>query len=329
MNRQLQPNYSKLTRRLAPILLVGSLMCLSASSWSEVPVAQEPNQQSQKTTVQTLRAIGPALELWAADNSKGTPPSRLTPRDQNPRQFDWFGADCEVVNLEVLDEILVPKYVQSLPRVDGWDNPLEYCLDSDPATGYLSAVGVRSTGSDGVFEGNVYVVEGFSFSEFHRDIVWADGYFTTWPTTKQNRVQRTPKTLEGPGDWSLQMSDSTALYELKQTGDDSITLLSTQDSTEAMAAAVRKLDSTSLEGKRVSVTAEFRGTGLSGGYGLAISGNGVGSKFERSGPKTGQTDWESLTTELAVTSKATDLSYSFVLQGPGELEIRNILLRVD
>jgi hypothetical protein len=40
---------------------------------------------------------------------------------------------------------------------------------------------IRSTGRDGTFAGQTYTMGPFLASDYDQDIVWADGFFVTYP----------------------------------------------------------------------------------------------------------------------------------------------------
>jgi hypothetical protein len=77
-----------------------------------------------------------------------------------------------------LEPLLVPKYLGTLPRNDGWGNELRYRCSDDACTGYA----ITSSGADRVYE---HVLareyEGGTTSSFDEDIVFVDGKFVRYP----------------------------------------------------------------------------------------------------------------------------------------------------
>ena len=140
----------------------------------------------QKATVADIRNTGTAWLAWMTDQvSAGA-------ADQRVNQLEWdteFSGTCAT---EDLAEILEGgKYLQRMPRVDGWGNPLQFgvvdgldCSDSSTYVELITAVralGIRSLGRDGEEDGGTYTGGRFPVTNYDSDIVWADGYFVRSP----------------------------------------------------------------------------------------------------------------------------------------------------
>ncbi|HVE73299.1 MAG TPA: prepilin-type N-terminal cleavage/methylation domain-containing protein [Thermoanaerobaculia bacterium] len=80
------------------------------------------------------------------------------------------------ITFERISTQLVPTYMQSIPRVDGWGRPLQF-----GAAGRVYAI--RSSGRDGVYEADSY--EQGSGENPDCDIVYANGNFVRWPEVLQ------------------------------------------------------------------------------------------------------------------------------------------------
>lgn len=77
-----------------------------------------------------------------------------------------------------LDQLLVPTYAKTLPKIDGWNRPLEYGLDQAIGGPTASTYAVRSSGSDGAYE-STYTPG--PIKSFDCDIVYANGAFVCYP----------------------------------------------------------------------------------------------------------------------------------------------------
>jgi len=127
---------------------------------------------SQKRTMADVRGLGAALESYNADNNEY--PKGTTIAD--------------------LREALVPKYVRTVPAVDGWGHEYQYtCLkdattpQSDKCVGYL----IGSAGWDGRFEHDslLETLAGQGpggTTNFDCDIVYSAGNFVEYPEGVQH-----------------------------------------------------------------------------------------------------------------------------------------------
>jgi hypothetical protein len=127
------------------------------------------NARAQLETVKTLRNLGTAYLSYMVDQ-------------------DDFGGDGprtdSPLTIEELRERLHPSeeffYMLEVPERDGWGNALEFWVRPTEWPKY--DVLIRSPGSDGKFESSVFWDDGAYPARRHsKDIVWADGYFLTWP----------------------------------------------------------------------------------------------------------------------------------------------------
>lgn len=111
----------------------------------------------QKRTMADMRTIATVAEAYATDNN-----------DVYPR----------AESMDELKPLVVPKYAQALPALDGWGNELRYRCKDDGCTGYA----ITSSGSDAIFE-HVMAGEypGGATTSFDKDIVYIDGKFVQYP----------------------------------------------------------------------------------------------------------------------------------------------------
>ena len=177
------------TRRRLPALLALAA-CLTVVALTDVgglgvrasaspPAPDAPataqDAEHSKATVDRLRSVGVALFKWYGDHRTGEAAANPDPA---PDRFDW--SRCPEISAAKLTALLVPQYIAELPKTDGWDHALEFCLRvGGGAANY--AIGVRSPGRDGRFEGDVYATGPIPLDAVDRDLVWIDGYFVAWP----------------------------------------------------------------------------------------------------------------------------------------------------
>jgi len=143
-----------------------------------------PNLTKQKQTIVDVRSVGTAMYTWYKDEVE--PKRSEATHKKAEAESESESIDVTVVpaiSPENLEKVLVPKYIERIPRQDGWGNPYEFRLNTtDPNA--VHVMGVRSTGRDGQFSGNVYKVGNFLPPEYDQDVVWMDGYFLRWPQKK-------------------------------------------------------------------------------------------------------------------------------------------------
>jgi len=109
----------------------------------------------QKRTLADIRSIGTAIESYAVD------------RNAYPVARD----------LPELATVLEPVYIKTLPRKDGWGNPLIY--EPRSGTGYE----IGSGGKDGGALDRIG--EGGATTNFNDAILFTDGEFVQWPEGTQ------------------------------------------------------------------------------------------------------------------------------------------------
>lgn len=127
----------------------------------------------QKRTVADIREVGGAWFAWLTDQVGAAAAGQQT--------FDFnFG---NVVEASDLQNTLFPStsffYIQQVPDNDGWGGNYEYRLDPD-LQGY-PVLGIRSGARDQSMSGDTYIIGPFIATDYDRDIVWADGFFITYP----------------------------------------------------------------------------------------------------------------------------------------------------
>jgi general secretion pathway protein G len=128
----------------------------------------------QKRSMADIRTIAAAWETRATD----------------ARTYNAAGAAFTFpavgVSYAGLTGALSPTYLRTIPRLDGWQRPFAFGLDSafgssTPATVY----GIRSAGRDGSFSGRTYTMG--PTSDYDCDIVYSSGTFITYPEGVQGK----------------------------------------------------------------------------------------------------------------------------------------------
>jgi len=142
----------------------------------------------QKSTVADIRNIGTAWMSWVTDQVSAGAAGLVA------GQLDWAADLTNEIDLDDMSRLLEGTdgdqfYLQKLPTTDGWANPLEFRAvftagDTDSYRQLITqsrAIGIRSTGRDGIAEGTVYENGTFLTTNYDGDIVWSDGYFVRVP----------------------------------------------------------------------------------------------------------------------------------------------------
>ena len=74
-------------------------------------------------------------------------------------------------------------YTRDVPERDGWGRTYDYQWSGNPSS--TPVLGIRSLARDGVEgpngSGGVYTIGPFLTSDYDQDIIWADGFFVTYP----------------------------------------------------------------------------------------------------------------------------------------------------
>ncbi len=125
----------------------------------------------QKRSMGDIKIVGTALMAWLTDQSGAAAAAGAS-------QIDL--ASIPPVTHDDIVEVLVPGYVQEVPRLDAWWKPIEYRLDRANISGD-EVFSVRSLGRDGVASGTEYTTGAFDPTDYDQDLVWVDGWFVRYP----------------------------------------------------------------------------------------------------------------------------------------------------
>src|SRR5215210_299132 len=138
------------------------------------------DREAQKETAPDIGKIGTAMFHWLTDQVGWTAAGKAQDAKATVIDFSNFPA----ISYATLEGLLVPRYMQYLPELDGWENPYEFRLNvANPLANDVMAI--RSAGRDQTFSGNVYTTVSFDPDFFDEDIAWADGFFIRSPATTQ------------------------------------------------------------------------------------------------------------------------------------------------
>ena len=132
----------------------------------------------QKRTVADMRNTGTAWMSWLTDQvgaaSAGAGKT-------------WVGDDTKDVSYPDLFGYLHPSdtffYMQEVPEFDGWRYAFEFGKNDNLLASNVLVIcsggrnGLEATGC----EQTTHDVAPFVATDYNQDIVWADGYFVSWP----------------------------------------------------------------------------------------------------------------------------------------------------
>ncbi len=126
----------------------------------------------QKRTVADIRNTGTAMFSWLTDQVGAAAAGQST----------VTLASYTSIDQTALQSLLVPVYMQDVPKVDGWKGTYDYYLKTGSAVLQQQVMMIRSKGRGGLADQTTsYTVTSFDPTDYAQDIVWADGFFVRWP----------------------------------------------------------------------------------------------------------------------------------------------------
>ena len=134
----------------------------------------------QKRTVADMRDLGTAWFSWLTDQVSAAAAG------SSRQQYDFGRLDVPVSADELFSSLYVSAdmfYTRSVPSRDGWARQYDFRWSGNPSS--TPVIGIRSLGRDGVEGPNgssgSYSLGPFITSDYDQDIIWADGFFVTYP----------------------------------------------------------------------------------------------------------------------------------------------------
>ena len=138
----------------------------------------------QKRTVGDMRSVGTAWFSWLTDQVGAAAAGATT----SNKIYDLRGLTELMTGDQLLDTLYKAGgsgifYIQEVPNVDGWGNPYTYLhAENVLAAQYMA---IHSGGRDATPVVQTYTMGPFVATNYDADILWADGFFVTYPAGAQ------------------------------------------------------------------------------------------------------------------------------------------------
>ena len=137
----------------------------------------------QKRTMSDIRSTGNAMMSWLTDQVGAASAGAAKKYDASLQQSKTY---TTVLNyLRPTDTFF---YMQDVPQIDGWKNELVFGFGTNVLLSTVMSIYAPCrdhTFDTGVSPGNSFEVYTFLATDYDQDIIWADGYFTRWPSGSQ------------------------------------------------------------------------------------------------------------------------------------------------
>lgn len=137
-------------------------------------------KSKQKRTMADMRDLGAAWFSWLTDQTSAAAAGASTHEYDFNRLTEGLSADDLMSSLYISTDMF---YTRSVPDRDGWGRDYDYRWSGNPSSSPV--IGIRSLGRDGGEgpggSGGVYPMGPFLASDYDQDIIWADGFFVTYP----------------------------------------------------------------------------------------------------------------------------------------------------
>ena len=131
----------------------------------------------QKRTVGDMRDIGAAWFSWLTDQVGAAAAGSSAKTYTMPTGGTTMNGDQLLSTLYPAGGNMF--YIQEVPNKDGWANNYSYVYSGNPLAAQVMAI--HSGGRDGTAITTTYTMGPFLSSDYDQDIVWADGFFVTYP----------------------------------------------------------------------------------------------------------------------------------------------------
>ncbi len=142
----------------------------------------------QLTTVRQVQQVGIALLSWYTDVASMAARPFLGPPVGPAVGMSVDLTLIAPISHAALSALLTPLYTPCVPERDGWGQLYDFRLTDELLVPPIMAI--RSAGSDGITEGEVYDEEQFPADDFDRDIVWSDGLYFQQPSATRTLIFR-------------------------------------------------------------------------------------------------------------------------------------------
>jgi type II secretory pathway pseudopilin PulG len=175
---------SKLRKYAVELIVILSIVAILAAI--AIPnLLTAMNRSHQKRSMADLRTLATAIEAYATDRNSYSVDSNRGPihvavpiSANEPIVLD-LGTFHRVPFVD-LERALIPMYIKTLPKKDGWGNEFEVYVGEYDAKGEAQSYVLRMAGRDGVFQKRPYVLA-TAVTGFDEDLVLSLGNFIQYP----------------------------------------------------------------------------------------------------------------------------------------------------
>ncbi len=139
----------------------------------------------QKRSVGDMRNVGSAWFSWLTDQVGAAAAGSTSNSYDLTALTNVIDGDALLATL-YKDQTMF--YIQEVPMVDGWGGGYDYMHSNSPLDPQYMAIwsGGRDNGpADTATPAGSYVMGPFIATDYDQDIVWADGFFVTYPAGVQ------------------------------------------------------------------------------------------------------------------------------------------------
>ncbi len=171
----------RLTITLGLLSALALLRPVPAAAGSSMDPEGGSASANEHQAVTDMRNAGSAMYWWYKDKVQPGNHHEEGKEADYPKEIDV--SKIPVIAYQDLRNLLVPKYIKTLPETDPWGRPYEYRLNTQDLHAQ-QIMAIRTGGADGQFAGNVYKIGPFPPTAADQDLVWVDGYFARWPKAR-------------------------------------------------------------------------------------------------------------------------------------------------